>query len=128
MIGGRPHDRKVTCSGERQTVPPGRQPNHDLQGFTEVLADQTGPSLGVGIQHGPFRALVTAEEERPAGEVAGHARQGQPGRQPDGLAVVCAREVELANVPQQLSELSVAPDRVQDVIVARHAAHGGSVL
>lgn len=90
------------------------------------MADKAGLPFRTGIQDRTDRAAFTAEEERAACEVTCDAFQGMSGRQLDRLAVIIAREVELANLPQQFGEPRVSANRFQDLVIALHVADRSS--
>lgn len=69
---------------------------------------------------------LSCQEARSTGEVSGNCIKRDLGREADRFAVLAAREIKLADVPQQLSETGVLPDRVQNLFVARHAADDSS--
>lgn len=121
MISGRAHDRQITRPGELQAVPPGRQPDHDLQRFGQAVADQAGLPFGARIERGTDLA-VAAEEEGPAGVIARDALQCHARREADRLTGIAAREIELAETPEHLGKIGVPSDQVQDFFMASHPA------
>ncbi|SDZ43236.1 hypothetical protein SAMN05444365_1165 [Micromonospora pattaloongensis] len=126
MLRSALHCHQIPAAGKLQAVPPGRQPDHDLEGFAKAMADKAGLPFGAGIQDRTNRAAFTAEEERAASEVTCYAFHGMPGRQPDRLTVITAGDVKLADLPQQFSETQVLANHFQDLVIALHAADDSS--